>query len=65
MIVYVLIFLLFSGDQAQPVPGVYPDKFNCEVAYGDMVTLMQKDPKVKGWVTIGEPCAAVSEAKKV
>jgi hypothetical protein len=66
MIIYVLIFLAW-GKNLQPhfIPGVYPDRFNCEAAEGEMATLLQKDKEVTGWVIYGEPCQAVPEAKKV
>lgn len=64
-IVYVVLFVVWNKLGPHMIPGVYPDKFNCQVATGQLATLLNKDKDTKGWAIVGDPCAAVEEAKKV
>lgn len=65
-IIFTLVFIAWSKSlQPHFINGVYPDKTNCEIAEGEMATLLTKDKEVQGWTFVGEPCAATPEAKKV
>lgn len=63
-IVYTLLFVYWTKEGPHLMPGIYSDKFNCQVAAGEMATAMQHSPSVRGWSIVGEPCAPVAEAKK-
>lgn len=66
--IFVLVFLTWvkvaGSTQSAPhyINGQFPDRFNCLVAYGEMVGTLHKDKKVTGFSVVGEPCDEAKEA---
>lgn len=64
MTVYVLLFILFTQTGPVAVPGIFSSRIACQAAEVAAADAASKDPATKGWVIVGDPCAAVAQAAK-
>lgn len=64
MTLYVLTFLFWNKAGLHFLPGFFPDKFNCQVAEGEIATMLQADKTVTGWYVL-DACPAVKQTGKV
>lgn len=60
---FVLVFLVWQNQAPHPIPGVFPNKFDCDVAKGELATMLEKDPSIVSW-SIPTDCVAVPFTKK-
>lgn len=60
---FVLVFVVWQHDAPHPIPGVFPDKFDCQVAEGELASMLEKDPSIVSW-SIPTDCVAVPFTKK-
>lgn len=65
MTIYVLLFILFTQGGPIAVPGIFSSRIACQQAEAAAADAASKDPNIRGWVIVGDPCAAVAQAGKV